>query len=163
MDHTSRAHGRWIIGIVFAAMLLLSIYPLAPSYRWYRPEWVLLLLIYWVLLMPYFIGPGWWWGVGLLQDVVTGSVLGQHALGTVIVGYLCLLSYQRIRNYTLWQQACWVFVVVGIAAVIYQWVNSLQGMHTVGLKFLWPAFISALIWPLFVFGLDQLRRHYRIQ
>lgn len=162
MEASSKPHNRWIIALMFLLALLLSIYPVALEYRWYRPAFVTLLLIYWVLSMPQAFGPGWWWLIGLSQDLVAGSILGQHALGTVMVGYLCTLSYQRIRNYTLWQQACWVFVVIGISSTIYQWVNSMQGIHSSGLQFLRPALISALCWPLFVFAVDQLKNRYRI-
>ncbi len=163
METSSKSHNRGLISLLFIFALLVSIYPLPLEYRWYRPELLTLLLIYWVLAMPQQFGPLLWFGVGLVQDVVTGSMLGQHAVGTVIIGYLCVLSYQRIRNYSLWQQACWVFVVCGIAGLLYQWTNSLRGVSSAGLMFLTPVLISALSWPLFVFVLDQVRKRFRIR
>lgn len=162
MEASSTPHNRVIITLLFLFSLLVSIYPLPLDYRWYRPELLTLLLIYWVLAMPQSFGPVTWCAWGLSQDVVTGSVLGQHALGTIVAGYLCALIYQRIRNYTLWQQACWVFLVCGIAAFLGQWIHSLQGGASVGLTFLLPALVSALLWPLLVFFLDQLRVRFRI-
>lgn len=163
MAASSDSHNRGIIALLFAVALLLSIYPLPLDYRWYRPELLTLLLIYWVLAMPQQFGPVMWCALGLLQDLVSGSVLGQHALGAIVIGYLCALTYQRIRNYTLWQQACWVFLVCGIAAFIEQWIYSLQGGVSSGLKFLSPVLVSALLWPLLVFFLDQLRVRFRIR
>lgn len=162
MQHSEKAHNRWLIIGFFLVALLLAVFPLPFEYRWYRPNFIALLLIYWVLAMPQQFGPVWWFSWGLAQDLVSGSMLGQHALGMMVMGYMCALSYQRIRNYTLWQQACWVFVLVGIAAVVFQWANSLLGIRASGLQFLWPAATSALIWPLFVFVLDQVKTRYRV-
>lgn len=162
METSSTPHNRGIIALLFLFALLVSIYPLPLDYRWYRPELLTLLLIYWVLAMPQQFGPVTWCALGLSQDLVSGSVLGQHALGAIVAGYLCALIYQRIRNYTLWQQACWVFLVCGITAFIGQWIHSLQGGQSTGFKFLMPVLVSALLWPLLVFFLDQVRVRCRI-
>src|SRR5690606_36059876 len=98
----------------FALALLLSVYPLPDAWQWFRPEFVALLVIYWVTALPDRIGVGAAFVVGLLQDLVENAVPGQHALALVALSYVCLLSYQRIRNYALWQQSAWVFILIGI-------------------------------------------------
>jgi len=153
---------RWMMLASVLLALLLAVYPLPGVGPWMRPEFVVLLAIYWVMVLPQAAGPGLIWLVGLFQDVVEGAVLGQHAFALVVIAYICQLSYQRLRNYALWQQAGLVFVLVGIHQLLGNWVYSLSGGTSKSLLFLLPAFTSALCWPLLVVGMNRLRFHYRL-
>ena len=51
----------------------------------YRPEWVPMVLIYWVMALPYRIGIGSAWIVGLVLDILEGSILGLNAMALVII------------------------------------------------------------------------------
>lgn len=153
---------RWLMLLSVLLALLLAVYPLPGVGPWLRPEFVVLLAIYWVMVLPQLAGPGLIWLVGLFQDVVEGAVLGQHAFALVVIAYVCQLSYQRLRNYALWRQAALVFVLVGIHQLLGNWVYSLSGGATKSLMFLLPAFTSALCWPLLVIVMNRLRFRYRL-
>ncbi len=153
---------RWLIALSVGLALLLGVFPLAGIGGWLRPEFVALVVIYWILVLPQGIGPFSVWVLGLVQDLVEGSVLGLHALALVVVSYVCFLSYQRLRSYALWQQSVWVFVLVGIHQLFDNWVHSLSGSSARSLMFLLPAFTSALCWPPLCLGLDRLRKVYRL-
>lgn len=153
---------RWIIYLLLALALMLAVYPLPLEWRWWRPEFVLLVMIYWVFVLPDNTSLTLVWCLGLIQDLVEGTPLGQHALGLVIVAYIGIQSYRRVRNYALWQQACWVFVLVGISQLTGNWVYSMAGGSVSGFYFLYPAVSSALLWPFFHVGCEWLRHHYRI-
>ncbi|MDQ2075119.1 rod shape-determining protein MreD [Marinimicrobium sp. ABcell2] len=153
---------RWVvIGAVLVA-LLLAVYPLPLDWRWGRPAFLLLLVIYWSLIVPGRTSLTLVWCLGLVQDLITGTPLGQHALGMVIVTYICLQSYQRVCNYGLWQQACWVFVLVGISQLTANWVYTMSGGNAPGLYFLLPAFTSALLWPFCYRLLEHLRHRFAV-
>lgn len=155
-------HNRWLIVASLLLAMLLAIYPLPLDWRWWRPEFVLLLIIYWVLVLPENMSLTLFWLLGLTQDLIEGAPLGQHALGVVIVSYICLQSYQRVRNYGLWQQACWIFVLVGISQLTANWVYAMAGGRAPGLYFLCPALTSALLWPLCSRLFDRLRQRYAV-
>lgn len=155
-------HNRWLIVASLLLAMLLAIYPLPLDWRWWRPEFVLLLIIYWVLVLPENMSLTLFWLLGLSQDLIEGTPLGQHALGVVIVSYICLQSYQRVRNYGLWQQACWIFVLVGISQLTANWVYTMAGGRAPGLYFLYPALTSALLWPLCSRLFDRLRQFYAV-
>jgi rod shape-determining protein MreD len=146
----------------FALAMVLSVYPLSLTLRWWRPEFVLMVAIYWIFVLPSHTSLLALCALGLFQDVLEGSPLGQHGLSLVIVAYVCLLSYQRVRNYSIWQQSCWVFVLIGISQLTDNWVQAISGRSISGLEFLLPAFASACFWPLCYLGLEFLRRRYRI-
>ena len=102
------------------------------------------------------------WAIGLLQDILEGSPLGLHALALMGVAYVCLLSYQRLRNYVLWHQALVVFVIVGVHQLVDNWVHSLSGAAADSLRFLWPAVVSGALWPLVWLLLERWRLRYQI-
>jgi rod shape-determining protein MreD len=150
-----------IVASVLVA-LVLSVYPLPLGMRWWRPEFVLLVAIYWMSVFPETISLLFLCVVGIFQDLLEAVPLGQHGLSLVIVAYICMQSYQRVRNFALWKEAGWIFVLVGVDQLSGNWVQGLAGQPLSGLIFLAPAITSALMWPFFRIGLDRLSGHYRI-
>ena len=119
------AQGYWVILLSLLVALLFALVPLPAWSVWVRPEWVALTLIYWCLALPHRVGILSALAVGLLLDVLEGAVLGQNALSLVVIALLCLILYQRVRVFSLVQQAGVVFVLVGINQLICQWVQTL--------------------------------------
>lgn len=156
------AHGYWVILLSFTVAYVLAVLPLPLWLLWARPEWVALALIYWVIALPQRVGilTALLLGVGL--DALEGAVIGQNAFALVVVALLALILYQRLRVYSLPQQAGVVFILVGINQLVCQWVQNLEGAGAPTLLFLLPAFSSALLWPVALHTLRGLRRHYRV-
>ncbi|MBU2885432.1 rod shape-determining protein MreD [Gilvimarinus agarilyticus] len=151
--------------LLFSSLLLaflLDIYPLALEYRVLRPQFVLLVAIYWVFVLPQSASMTLLFLLGLMQDIVVGVPLGQHALIFVVVAYLCLRSCRRVRHFARWQEALWILCLVALGQAISGWVQSLAGREITGWQFLLPALASASVWPLLSLVMDVLRRYYRI-
>ena len=66
-------------------VLLLSVWPMPGWALWLRPELPLLLVVYWILALPFRLGMVYAWLMGLGLDLLTGSLLGQHALALTLV------------------------------------------------------------------------------
>ena len=158
----SGAKGMWVIVLTFVAAFLLAIYPLPTWLMWARPEWVALVLIYWVVALPQRVGVLLAFGIGLLVDIFEGAVLGQNALALSVVAFLALILYQRVRVFNLWQQAAVVFVLLGINQLLVQWIQNATGHGAQSFLFLMPALMGALLWPGVLISLRRLRRHYRV-
>ena len=156
------SHGYGVILLTFFVAYVLAVLPLPQWLLWGRPEWLALVLIYWTIALPARVGvvTGLLLGVGL--DVLEGAVLGQNAFALVVVALLSVILYQRLRVYSLWQQAGVVFVLIGINQLICQWVQNLQGVGARSLFFMLPAVSSALLWPVVLHTLRGLRRYYRV-
>jgi rod shape-determining protein MreD len=129
---------------------------------WARPEWVALVLIYWTIALPHRVGILTALVAGVLLDTLEGAVLGQNAFSLVVVALLCLTLYQRLRVFSVLQQAGMVFVLVGINQLVCQWVQNLEGVGGPTLLFLLPAVSSAMVWPVVLYTLRRLRRHYMV-
>jgi len=88
-----------------AAGLVLAIVPLPNWLDPVRPDLALLAMIYFVLTSPRVAGLGFAWFSGLFLDVLRGMVLGQHALGFLIVGYATHKIQLQMRMFPILQQA----------------------------------------------------------
>jgi len=152
----------FIVIASFMVALVLSVYPLPLAWRWWRPEFVLLVAIYWISVFPLTISLVFLCLVGLFQDLLVAVPLGQHSFAMMIVAYMSILSYRRVRNFALWKEAAWVFVLVFVSQVPNTWVQTMAGRPVSGLLFIAPALTSALFWPLFRQGMERMSSHYRI-
>lgn len=142
--------------------LMLEMFPLPDWAQPFRPDWVTLVLIYWAMAIPEQIGVTVAWIFGLLLDVTQGAILGQHAIGLVLVVYLVHLQYLRIRVFSLVQQAMVVFVLLMVKQLLVLWVSGIVGQAPdAGIYFL-PSFVGALIWPWLFIVLRDIRRRFTL-
>ncbi len=72
-----------------------------------------MVLIYWALALPHRTNVGTAWVAGLLLDVLLGSTLGVRAMAMAITTYLAAFQFQKIRNFSLWQQALIIGCLAG--------------------------------------------------
>lgn len=154
----SRLNWPGAIGISLLVALLLTAIPLPDWAQAWRPAWVAITVIYWCLAIPERIGVFVAWSIGLVLDVLHGSILGQHALGLATVGYIAVLYHQRIRVFPLVQQS----LVVGSMVFFYlggmSFIYNVLGSRHYGLDYLLGAVTSALLWPWAYIVLRDFRR-----
>ena len=150
--------GVWAVILSLAAALFLSILPMPSFAEELRPEWVTLTLIFWTLTLPDRVGVFWAFCVGLVLDVATGTLLGQHALGLSVVVYLALTLHQRVQIYPLWQQTLFVWVLLLVERLLSLWVLGATGQPTPTLVYWAPTFLGLILWPWLSVVLSDLAR-----
>jgi rod shape-determining protein MreD len=141
-----------------AAGLVLAIVPLPGWLDPMRPDIALLAVVYWVLTSPRVAGLGYAWLSGLFLDVLRGLVLGQHALGFLVVAFLTHRLQLRMRMFTIVQQAATVMMMLGIYHFIIFWTDGLTGHGYTGWLRWLPVLTGALLWPLIATAGDTLAR-----
>jgi rod shape-determining protein MreD len=147
----------------FFIALMLMIVPLPEHVAWFRPQFAMLVLIYWILQLPHRIGVATGWCVGLLMDVLIGGVLGEYALGMSLIAYFTYRIHARLRMFPLVQQIFSVMVLVAVAQVLVTWINYLAGdPYKFYLHWL-PIFTTALCWPLVYLILNSVQSHFAIE
>jgi rod shape-determining protein MreD len=156
--------GSGYVDILFSFLVaaVLAVVPLPLWLVWGRPEWIALVLIYWAIALPQRVGLATALILGVALDVIEGATIGQNAFSLSVVALLAFVLYQRVRVYSLGQQAAVVFLLVGVNQLICQWVQNLQGVGAKSTFFLLPALTSALLWPVVLAVLRGLRRHYQV-
>jgi len=159
-----RAQGIWVIILTFFIAYLLAIVPFPQWAMSYRPEWVPLVLIYWVMALPYRVGIGSAWVAGLVLDILEGSILGLNALALVILAYITLSLHRRLRMFSMFQQSGLIVALIGLNLMICHWLQLATGQSVSNsLVFLMAAATSAIIWPLLFQILRQLRRGFGVR
>lgn len=145
----------------FVTILLsmaLKIMPLPALFINLNPDWVLLALIYWTLAIPEKIGVFNAWVVGLLVDVLTGRLLGQHALVYALISFVCLKSHKRLRQYLLPQQSLFVFIALLFSQMLIFWIENIRSPTDFSSAFMLPIIVGTVFWP----GVYYLLRFIRI-
>lgn len=154
----------WVVPASFALALVLTMLPLPAWAQPYRPDWVALVALYWVLALPRVFGIGLSWFCGLLVDVVQGALLGQHALGMAVIAYFAYRFHQRIRVYPLAQQGLLVLLLLCVKLTIVLWINGITGHAPDNLLLYYaPALIGMLLWPWIFTLLRDVRRRQKLR
>ena len=161
MTEPERQGGGIVVATLVLAMLL-TLLPMPLLVQEFRPPWVALTLIYWCLALPERVGVGWGWVSGLLLDVLSGALLGQHALGLAVVAFLVLELHQRIRIFPLLQQALSVLVLLLVERLLSLWVLGGTGQPAQRLWYWIPALVGAGLWPWVYIVLRDVRRRFQV-
>tara|TARA_B100000676_G_scaffold277748_1_gene299632 strand:- start:321 stop:815 length:495 start_codon:yes stop_codon:yes gene_type:complete len=159
-----KSNGVWVIVLSFFLAYLLAIVPFPEWAMNYRPEWVPMVLIYWVMALPYRIGIGSAWCAGLILDILKGSVLGLNAIGLVIVAYVTSSIHLRFRMFSSIQQSGLVLILLGINLFLSHWLEVITGYTAVSdMMFIMAALTSAVLWPSLFQLLRQIRRGFEVR
>jgi rod shape-determining protein MreD len=154
--------GRWIIVASICIAMLLTILPMPDWARPYRPQWVTLVMLYWAIALPHRVGVGSGFLAGIVLDVLTGTLLGQHALGLSVVLFVAIQLHQRIRVFPLWQQSLGILVLLVVEHLLALWVIGATRGATPGLGYWAVPLIGALLWPWMFVTLRKVRRHFKV-
>lgn len=157
-----KAQGGKVILISFIIAFILIIIPLPPVLQMIRPEFVSITLIYWCIALPNRVGVGIGWSAGIVIDVLTDTLLGQHALTLALMAYLASKLHQRIRVFPVWQQALTVLVLMSFQATITMWIKGLLSESPSFTSIMLPAISTAVVWPAAFLLMRQVRRNYHI-
>ena len=156
-----RRHANWTLALSLALVLPLTLMPLPDAVSAARPYWAALVLIYWNLEAGRLRDLGQAFFGGLVLDVLTGSLLGQHALSLLIISYLVERFRYRIRFFPPWQQAGVVMLLLFNDRIVQLWIIGLVGDR-------WPSWpwwlapvVGMLLWPWVFLLLDAFRQKER--
>lgn len=143
-----------VLSIVLAS--LLQVYPLTGALAYWRPDFLFLVMFYWLRHHPFHLGLGFAWLVGLIGDIAYGDVLGRSALAFCLTAYLLHLLQQRILHYRAFHEIWLLVPLVMISQTIVLTINVILGRGVVWNTILLTALSSALVWPLLKIVLAKL-------
>jgi rod shape-determining protein MreD len=158
----SGGSGRLVIFITICVAILLTILPMPEWARPYRPQWVTLVLLYWAIALPHRVGVGSGFIAGIVLDVLTGTLLGQHSLGLSVVLFIAIQLHQRIRVFPFWQQSLGILVLLIVEHLLSLWVIGATRGEAPGLGYWAVPLIGALLWPWTFVTLRKVRRHFKV-
>ena len=128
-------------------LLVAFLLNLLPTSFWaFFPEWVMLVVLFWSVRAPLVVGTGTAFLLGLLMDVVDGSLMGQHALAYVLIAYIGRALSARILWLPLKQQVMHVMPILFAGALIEVVVRWFAGDEFPGYLYLLRPLITGLLW-----------------
>ena len=128
----------------------------------FSPDWIQLVLIYWLLAVPSVIGLIGSWVIGIIADVTLGATLGMHALTYVGISFIIMQSYKFLRYLTVYQQAIIIFIIFILKYTILLWTDRLLDINVYTLSIYWTPLMCAILWPVVFYILRFIRRKYYI-
>lgn len=138
----------WLaVSLSLIVAIILTLLPMPDWTVWFRPAWVLMVLIYWIIIYPYRVNVGTAWFVGILMDVLNGTLLGEHALALTMVAYFVARMHSQLRMYPLIQQGLWVFMFVLMYQFILFCVQGFIGELPKTWLYWSSSATSMLLWP----------------
>lgn len=136
-------------GLVFGSLVAAYFLSVLPWSGWMllaRPDFMLIVLVFWTVHEPRSIGQGAAFAAGLLMDVSDSTLLGQHAFAYVIAVYGAQVLRVRILAFHLPEQTLHVLGLAILASAVMLMLNLLLGADFPGFAFLVSPFVTALGW-----------------
>lgn len=142
----------------FLIALILVAMPLPSWLVYWRPAWLFMVLVYWCMAMPERYSISTAWCIGLIADIQSGALLGQHALAFSIIAYIVAVSYRQLRNFSVVQQAIFIGFYLILCKGIILIVSSFNDSIYNSWLYWAPVITSTLIWPGVYLVLRNARR-----
>jgi rod shape-determining protein MreD len=137
--------------------LALAVLPLPAALDMFRPDFLVLVVIYWSIESPRAGGLGLAFFSGLALDVVNGVVLGQHALALTLIAAWATHLRLRLRVFSVLSQSLTIFALLAAYQFILFWVDGATGNPVTNFgRWLAPV-VGAVIWPFLTGGLSRVR------
>lgn len=150
---------------IFSTLLIaiiLALLPMPEWTAWLRPAWVLLVLMYWAMMVPNRVGVGVAWIVGLLLDLLYGTLLGEHALAFTAVIYFVSRLHIRLRMFPLLQQGFCVFLFVLLYQSILYCIQGFIGQLPASHLYWLSSVTSLILWPWLFVVMRDCRRWFNV-
>lgn len=148
---------------IFVIAFVLEIMPWPVGLQGLRPNWVVLVLIYWALALPDKMSVGTAFLAGIVWDLILGSILGIHALVLSIAIYFIAKYHLILRNLSLWLQS--LLVMAYIVLIRFSIFIIEYALHSAAFnpQEILGALISGILWPWIFLLMRNIRRQLRLR
>lgn len=141
----------WMIVLSMLIGSVLTVYPIAYAIAAWRPMFMLLIMLFWLIFQPKWCGVWFAFGIGLACDLLLDYQLGQHGVSFVLIAFL--LRYLTRDRRVLQPLLIWAFVCMAIFLHLLL-MFILQKLFGAGvlLSHWLPLLSTVLCWPV-LYGL----------
>ncbi len=155
-EHTS---SKMLLAIIlsFVVASTPNVYPLSPTMATLRPMIMIMVLIFWLLFQPRYVGIFTAFVVGIAADLLMDTHLGQQAFAAVVMVLalrIASIQVKQLNTLSAWFLATIGLVVFQLSLWILQLLTQSFFVAQSGLSLL----MSILSWPLILLVLRGFTR-----
>ncbi|MBP6495520.1 MAG: rod shape-determining protein MreD [Psychrobacter sp.] len=155
-DHANGLlHAVIVLSFIIASSLI--VYPLSPSMATLRPMVMIMVLIFWLLFQPRYVGIFSAFSIGLIADLLMDTHLGQQAFSAVIVALVIKVISIYIRQ--LNTISAWIVASLGL--FVFQaslWMLQMFVQNVFVAQSVYSLLMSIISWPLVLLTLRKFVR-----
>lgn len=131
---------------------LLYLLPWAGFGLMLRPDFIFLVLVYWLIRAPHLCNIGTAWMMGMLVDLAGGDLFGQHALAYVLAAFFAVSYQRRATLFNRWQQAGYVFMLLLVSQIVLLVLKLFGGADLPGWTYFLSSVVGILLWQLAIYS-----------
>ena len=155
-DHANGLlHAVIVLSFIIASSL--SVYPLSPTMATLRPMVMIMVLIFWLLFQPRYVGIFSAFTIGLIADLLMDTHLGQQAFSAVVVALVIKVTSIYIRQ--LNTISAWIVASLGL--FVFQaslWMLQMFVQNVFVAQSVYSLLMSIISWPLVLLTLRKFVR-----
>ena len=110
--------------------LTLTLIPVPQAFVHFKPNWVLLLLIFLSINLPKQFNLRYAFVFSLIIDVIKGAFLGQHALAMTVIVFITTKYHLQLRIFPKFQLMAIILIFLVLYHFILFWINGVAGIST---------------------------------
>lgn len=149
----------FLVSLILAMLLMLVVMP--PALAPFKPYWLALVLLYWVIESPDRVDIGLAFCIGLAADLLNGALLGEQALRLAVLVFIAMRFRARLRFFPMWQQMLAVLALLLNDRILLLMVRAFAGDALPPSEYWYAPFAGAVLWPLVFLTLDNMRTRMR--
>ena len=143
-----------VVWLSFIVALVLTLIKFPMAIESFVPNYVPMVVLYWVIVAPSKVNIGIGWFIGFMVDFLVGSTIGLHAIAIGFMVWIIVTQFENIAFYSLLQQTIVVGVVNFIGQFLLFWTEHIFGVVTVDYNFFWSCVSTVVLWPILAFLLN---------
>ncbi len=116
-----------------------------------RPDFLLLVIIFWLIRAPNLCNIGTAWFAGLLMDLAVGGIFGQYALAYTVTAFFAVMYQRRLVLFSGTQQLVYIVLLLLISQITLLILKIFSGMQMIGWTYFLPSVTGVLLWRVAVF------------
>lgn len=145
-----RINSHRAVYISLLAAIILQLLPWSGFWVQIKPDFVLLVLLYWMLRAPHLCNIGTAWAAGLMMDLLNGDLFGQTALAYALTAFVAVVYQKRLILFTVLQQSGYVFMLLLINQITLIVLKLFMDSKQFSLLYFVSCLSSILLWHLVV-------------
>lgn len=143
----------------FVVASVINIYPMSLEASLLRPMALIMVLIFWLIYKPNYVGVVTAFAIGIISDLLLDTRLGQQAFAAVVMAFSVRFMGQYIKQLNL--SIAWA--VATVALIVFQltlWLVQYLTQNIFFTSALFSLIVSIITWPLVYMSLNHFIKKY---